>query len=69
MKPTFVVFTLLSVANIVTSFIRPNIIGPFSNRNNLIMKNKLNEKNNLKNIDDNINNFVDKIKDFLDNAE
>ena len=64
MKPTFVVFTLLSVANIVTSFIRPNIIGPFSNRNNLIMKNKLNEKNNLKNIDDNINNFVDKIKDL-----
>ena len=67
MKPIFVVFVLLSLSNIATSFIHPNRIGPFSNRNNLnnlIMKNKLNMKNNLKNIDDKINHFVDKIKDL-----
>ena len=67
MKPIFIVFVLLSLSNIATSFIHPNRIGPFSNRNNLnnlIMKNKLNGKNNLKSIDDKINNFVDKIKDL-----
>ena len=68
MKPIFIVCVLFSLSNVVSSFLLPNRISPFSNRNNLnnlIMKNKLNMKNNnLKNIDDKINNFVDKIKDL-----
>ena len=65
MKPVFVVFILLSLSNVVSSFFLPNKLGTFSHtsrNHNLIMKND--EKPNLKSIDNKINNFIDKINNL-----